>query len=382
MSKEKKIRGRSSGLKLKRAALCAILLVLAVLLCSCMKMHIDIVWNEDNSASISTTIALTKSALSMMEITDAEIRQQLKESLEDDGEDYSFKDYSDSEYTGIVATMNVKDITKDSSANMDGLTFESTGSGNSKTYKVSGKLSGSDIAGDSEDMAENGIALDSIDMKITIKMPGKITSNNATEVKGNVLTWVLDPTSTTTLSAVSEGGGGGGSLPLILLIVGIVVLVGVAVVALLLIRKNKAAQTAPYAYGGPAAGYDPYQPQGAQQPQYQQPQQPQYQQPQYQPAEQPQYQPPPSAPPQPQYQPPQYEQPQYQPAEQPQYQPPPPPPPPQFTLPEQPQYQPPPPQPEQPQYQPPAPVITRCPQCGAELAENAKFCTTCGARTS
>ena len=330
---------RSLIKKLKRAALCAMLLVLTVLLCGCMKMHIEIVWNEDNSASISVTIGLQKSALTMMDMSDDEIRQQLKESM-DDGEDYSFKDFSDSDYTGITATLNVKDITKQSSNSVEGLNFKCTESGKTKTYSVTGSIDGSDVAGDSEGLEESGISLDSIDMKLSIKMPGKITSNNATEVKGNVLTWVLLPTSKTTISAVSEGSGGGGALPVILLVAGIVVLAGVAVVALLLIRKNKAAQTASYAYGEQAPGYNPYQAPGVQpqyvQPQYQPPEQPQYVQPQYQPPEQPQYQP------------------QYQPAEQPQYQ--------------------------QPAEQ--APAVTRCPQCGAELAPNAKFCTTCGASIS
>ncbi|MCL1835750.1 MAG: hypothetical protein FWG48_06260, partial [Oscillospiraceae bacterium] len=290
----------------KRITVCAMVVLVAFLLCGCLKMHIDVVWNEDNSATIATTIGMTKSAMMMMEMTEADIQQQFRESMDSGDGDYTFTAFSDSEYAGIIATMRVVDITKDSTDSIEELHFTSTGEGKNRTYSVSGNLSGSSIAGDSGDLDESGISLGDIDMKLSIDMPGKITSHNATEKKGNVLTWVLNSASTTSIQATSEAGGGL-SLGLILLIAGGVVLIAVVIVIIMLMRKKKsAAASEPPSYMGAPQGYDPYQAPPAAPPQAQ-PASPLFQQPAAQVVSPPppvyQPEPQPVAPPPPVYQP-------------------------------------------------------------------------------
>ena len=84
--------------KMKRPVICVIVLVLSMLLSGCMKMHIDIVWNRDNSAKVSMTIGVATYTLSMMDLTEEEMQQQLRESIEEDAgldDDYTIEDFSD-----------------------------------------------------------------------------------------------------------------------------------------------------------------------------------------------------------------------------------------------------------------------------------------------
>ena len=223
--------------KLKKpAVLCAIVLIMALLLCGCMKMHIDVVWNEDNSASIAMTVGVTKSALTMMEVSEEEIQAQLREGMEG-GEDFTFESFSDSEYAGIIATLKVDDITKNSAGSIDQLNFTSVEEGDKKTYTVSGNLENSNITGGNSEL--EGI---DIDIKMSIVMPGRILSNNASEKQGNKLTWVMTDSSASSIQATSESGpgSGGGGLLWLWIVIGIVVLAGIVLVVLILSRRKKA----------------------------------------------------------------------------------------------------------------------------------------------
>ena len=357
--------------KLRKPVICVIVLVMAVLLSGCMKMHIDIIWNEDNSASLSMTIGVATYALSMMDLTEEDMQQQLRESLEEDTEvsdDYTIENYSDSEYTGIVATIKIDDITKSDEDSIEHLKFTFEESGGTKIYTVIGDFMDSDIMGNEAEEFE-------IDTRITIVMPGRLVSHNATESSGNRLTWIQEDSNVAvSIYARSEVGGG---MPWLWIVIGAVVLVAGGVVAILLVLKKKkpAPQAGPYgdaattAYGAPAQGYTPGQQPYAQQ--YQQP--PPYEPPQ-----------PAAPPPAPTYEPPP------QPAP-PIYETPPPPPPPPAppayeppapdTVPVQQPAAPPPPQPAAPE---PAPVSTPkfCMQCGAPLPAGTKFCPSCGAPTA
>jgi len=338
-----------------------------------MKMHIDIVWKEDNSAELSMTIGVAKYALTMMDLTEEEMQQQLRESMEEDtevGDEYTIEDFSDSEHTGIKVTMKIDDITKNTEDLLEHLTFTFDDSDGTKTYTVTGDFMDSDIMGNDADELE-------VDARITIVMPGRLRSHNATESSGNKLTWIQeDPNVAVSIYARSEGSGG---MLWLWLVIGGVVLVGGGVVAVLLVLKKKkpSQQASPYG-GGTTAPY------GAQTQNYA-PVQQQYHQPQ-QSAPPPAYQPPPP-PPQPAYEPPP-PQPAYEPplpAPPPAYEPPPPPPPPAYEPPPPPPppaYEPPPPPPPtyEPPPPPPPPVTTRkfCTGCGGALPEGTKFCPSCG----
>jgi len=358
-----------------------------------MKMHIDIVWNEDNSATIAMTVGITKSAMSLMEATESDIQAQLREGMEFN-ENYSFENFSDKEYAGVIATLKVDDITKKSADSVDQLNFRSSGEGKKRTYTVSGQFSGGGLTEGKSDLV--GIE---IDTQISIQMPGKIVSHNATEKKGNTLIWALNDSPTVSIDATSEAGGGGMLWLWIVIIV--LVLAGGAVVFLFIMRKKKGSSHAgppytpdvPPVYANPAQNYNTYQEppvqtQPASPPSWEPPAPvaPSYQPPPPPPAWEPPapvappYQPPqPPAPPPPAWEPPAPAAPPYQPPQ------PPAPPPPAWEpqAPAAPQYQPPYQTQYQAPYQPPQPPsgARTCPQCGATLAGNSKFCNICGAAT-
>jgi len=340
---------------LKKSAICIFMVVLALFLCGCMKMHIDIVWREDNSATIDMTVGIQKAMLEMMGSSEEEMQEQFRESLND--EDFDYKPFSDSEYTGVIGTMKVDDITKNTADAVEELQFRCTEEGKKKTYTVSGSLSGSDLtAGNSE---LEGV---DIDMKFSIVMPGTIVSHNATEKSGNKLIWDIGG-GAPSIQATSESGGGGGMLWLWIAI-GAVVVVGGVVLVLLLTRKKKAdPQAGQYhpgadAYAGPAPGYNPNQPPVA--PPQQQAAPPAWgAAPGYNPPNQP-----PIAPPPQQAAPPAW-------GAAPGYDP------------NQPPVAPPPQQAAPPAWgAPPAPSTVQCWQCGKVLPEGTKFCNGCGAATT
>ena len=396
--------------KLKKSVVFIIIAALALLLCGCMKLHIDIVWHEDNSATIDMTVGIKKGMLEMMGTSEEDMQQQLRDGMTDD--DYNYETFSDSEYTGVVGKMRIDDITKSTTEAVETLQFRYAEEGKKKTYTVSGTFNGSDLTSGSSEL--EGVE---IDMKMSIEMPGNITSHNATEKKGNKLTWDLSSNPSMTIEATSEVGGGGGMLWLWIAI-GAVVLVGGGVVVLLMMRKKKAApQAGQYtpgvdSYSSPAPGYNPNQAPVA--PPQQQPEPPAWSPaPGYTPNQAPVAPPPPPQQPEP---PAWGPAPGYTPNQAPVAPPPPPqqaappawspapgytpnqapaapPPPPQQAAPpawgpapgytpnQAPVAPPPPPQQAAPPAWGPAPAAgtVQCPQCGKVLPADTRFCSGCGA---
>ena len=257
--------------KAKKLVLGILAVILVVALSGCMRVHIDVVWNKDNSATLATSVGISNSVLTMMNVSASEIQKQIRESMNEDGEDYSFKDFKDSEYTGVTATIKIDDITKSSAQSIDPIKFKYSEEGKKKVYTVEGIFSGSEAFAGKSAFEESGISIADVDMKLSIVMPGNITSHNADEKDGSKLIWDLTSSSITSVKATSEisgglfsglfGGGSGGKFMLVL-ILGLVVLAAVVVVIILLSRKKKAPQPQQN------ADYTPYPAQQAQYPQY------------------------------------------------------------------------------------------------------------------
>jgi len=230
--------------KLKKAALLAMLLILAILLSGCIKMHIDVIWNEDNSGTIDMTVGVMSSALSMMGMTDSDIREQFRGSLEGEEADYRFRDYGDSQYVGVVASLDVDNITEDGTEATGELDFICVEDGGKRTYTVSGGFDTSEILGGMGDMEGMGISPDDMDLRISIVMPGRIVTHNATSREGNRLIWDLTDSSVKTVEAASESSGGGavGIMRILLwalFILSLLVLVAVVVVIVIRVSSKK-----------------------------------------------------------------------------------------------------------------------------------------------
>ena len=348
--------------KIKLTILCVFLVVTMMLLGGCLKMHIDVVWNADNSGTISTTVGAKKSMASMMGGTEKDLQNSLRDGfVENEAEFKSIETFSDDEYTGIIAVMEVDDITKDETGAADQLRFRSEGEGKNRVYTVTGSFDSSDSFGDAGEMESMGVSMEDIDMKLSITMPGKITSHNATEQNGNKLTWNLAGSSVVRVEAESKAGGAGGLMNIIMWVVFVLSLLVLIAIVLLIILRKKPATSPAYDYAPPPQQFTP--------PAYDYTPPPQqFTPPAYEYAPPPQQAAPPAydyAPSPQQAAPPVYEQS----------------PPPQQPAPPVYEQSPPPQQPAPPVYEqtpPPPPGMIQCSQCGAQLQADARFCTECG----
>ena len=219
--------------------LCLVVVMLAVLFSGCMKMHADIIWKEDNSGTLSMTVGMTNSAMSMMGTTTEDMQEQLKTGFLEDEEGYTIEGFSDEEYTGIIATTRIADITTDVTNVSDQLSFIYTDKDNKKTYTVSGNYDGAASLGDNSSFEDSGLSLADIDMKISITMPGQITSHNATEQEGNKLIWDMTSASTTAIQATSEINSGGGVMLWVFIGLGVLILIGLGIAFSKFSRQKK-----------------------------------------------------------------------------------------------------------------------------------------------
>ena len=228
-------------MKLKRLVLCAMIPAIMLLLSGCLRMHIDIVWNDDNSATMDMTIAMESSAASMMGDPE-DMRDQTAESMLDESIDFVVKDYDEDGYIGIVASAKIDNVTANSSDTLDTLKFSYSEAGKTKTYTLSGDFEGAGAMGDMGDMEDMGLSTDDLeyDMKMSVVMPGTIISHNATEKQGNKLIWDLAGADIVKISAVSEVSSSAGFLTILLWVLFVLfLLIFAAAVFVLVMQQQK-----------------------------------------------------------------------------------------------------------------------------------------------
>ena len=193
--------------KQKKLVFCILLLAIVMLISGCMKMHYDVVWNEDNSGTLVITYGMEKTAMEETGQSEDDIRSQMKDNFEGN-RDVKIRDYSDEDYVGITATLEIDDLTKSDNEFLDTLKFRYSEEGKIKSYKVTGDFS-------DDSMEDMGMPMDSLDFKLSIVMPGNIKSHNATEQKGNKLIWDLAD-GNSKIEAVSEVSAGGGFINILM----------------------------------------------------------------------------------------------------------------------------------------------------------------------
>jgi len=217
--------------KQKKLVFCVLFLAMVMLISGCMKMHYDVIWKEDNSGTLVITIGMENSAMADSGQTEDEVRSQMKEDYEDNN-DAKIADYSDDEYTGITVTMEIADLTTTDNEALKTLDFNYSEEGKTKTYSVSGNFSGEST----DDMGMMGSA----DVKLSIVMPGNITSHNATEQEGNKLFWDMTA-GNTKIEASSEiiGSGGGIINILIWVLFAVSILILAAAILLIIVKLQR-----------------------------------------------------------------------------------------------------------------------------------------------
>ncbi|MFD2840314.1 LppM family (lipo)protein [Populibacterium corticicola] len=216
---------------MKKTLAVAFTALLAVVLSGCMRMHIDLVLEEDDKASGSMIFAISdETAQSVQMEPQALFDMMMQDSEEIAPEDGTAEPYAEDGYTGTKWTFDSQPIDANVGGGED-LTITRDGD----DYVVTGKFDmGDEGSMESDPMAE--AMLQGFDVALKITFPGEVKESNG-EITGQTVTWTPKPGENLTLSArgsaVASGGIGGGglSLPLILGIVGaVLVLVIVAIV--------------------------------------------------------------------------------------------------------------------------------------------------------
>ena len=183
------------------------------------------------SGTLVITYGMEKSAMADSGQSEEDVRSQMKEDFEGRS-DVRIVDYSDDEYTGITAAMEIADLTVTTNEILKTLDFNYSEEGRTKTYTVSGNFNG-------ESKDDIGI-MGSNDVKLSIVMPGNITSHNATEQEGNKLIWDMTA-GNTKIEASSEiiGSGGGIINILIWVLFAVSILILAAAILLIIVKLQR-----------------------------------------------------------------------------------------------------------------------------------------------
>lgn len=247
--------------KARGGGLLLLLVALALMLSGCVHVDRDLRFNGDGSGAYTLTLGLASQLVSLDSEAITTSMDQFGEKVKQEGGSYRrFEQdgYSNWEYTRPFKS--VDELNKllrespdtsaasptggDSAApvvNSDTLAVSQTPGFFSNSFRVTGQISMKDTSGTSTDNGGIDVSTYMKDARkrVTITMPGWITSHQGGEVNGNTVTYTIHYNQEATIDVV--GGGinptavaltGGGILVVILLIAGVVVL--------LLVRRKRA----------------------------------------------------------------------------------------------------------------------------------------------
>ena len=191
--------------KVRALIVAAMLLVLTFLLSGCVQMHIDVVWSEDNSGVVYTNVGFDESLITSLGLSADEVLEGIKESLEEDADEFTVEDYySEDGYIGVVAIIDIDDLTLTPTGATEELTFICSEEDGKKVYLFSGEYNGADLLELAEGLEYTAYSIEDMDMKMSITMPGEITYHNADERVGDKLIWDIATYSVVPIMAVSE----------------------------------------------------------------------------------------------------------------------------------------------------------------------------------
>ena len=189
--------------RFKALTMGALLLLLVFLLGGCMKMHINIVWQEDNTGNVATVIGVDEAVLASLGLSTDEVLEGIRESLLDEG-GFVVEDYRDEMYVGVAASMDIDDLTAFPTAATEELSFTCTEADGKKVYTFAGEYDGSDLADLSDGLESETYSISDLDMQLSIVMPGEIIDHNADQRVGNKLIWDIATYAKLPVLAISE----------------------------------------------------------------------------------------------------------------------------------------------------------------------------------
>lgn len=210
----------------RRLASLALVGGLALSLSGCLRMHVTMEVNQDDTVDGTMVFAIQDSVLALM----GDEADGLFDEMDfDNDEGVTVADYAEDGYTGKTYTFARTPIAEFSS---EDLAITRDGD----EFVVDGTMDMTDMGGGGE---VEGVT-DSFDMRISFTFPGEVTESNG-EVDGTTVTWtpVAGDANPLTARAKASSSGSSLSLPVVLGIVAVVVVLGAAVLLLTLNRRRQ-----------------------------------------------------------------------------------------------------------------------------------------------
>jgi hypothetical protein len=229
---------------LRTAGRIASALVLAVALTGCIKLHMDLGLQDDDTVDGTITLAVDKQLLELSGTSKEDFLAQMTagDSPVPEGVKVKTSDYEDDTFVGQTYEFTGAPLTALGGSGGEDLSIVREGD----EYHVTGTLdlSAADSGVDLNDPTVQPF-LESFDVQISITFPGAVTSATGT-IDGNTVTWTPKIGDTVQIQAVGsaidngQGGSSGGSSSLLWILIGAAALLAIVLgLVLFLSRRGK-----------------------------------------------------------------------------------------------------------------------------------------------
>lgn len=232
--------------RLRTAGRIAGVVVLAVTLTGCIKLHENLFLTPDNTVNGSITLGVSKQLLQISGTSKDDFLQQItaSDSPLPEGVQFETKEFEDDTFVG--QTYEFTGVPLSSFATTGGeLSIVREGD----NFHVTGTLdlSGGDAGIDPNDPTTQQF-LDTFDVQIAITFPGDVQSATGT-IDGNTVTWTpkfgdkleIDAVGSAADNGKGASGPGSGSSSLLWIVLGLVALAVIVLAVVLMSRRNKGA---------------------------------------------------------------------------------------------------------------------------------------------
>lgn len=226
-------------------------IALTLALSACLKLNVDLTVTPQDTVNGTMILAIDKSVAAMTGQSEEDLRKQFTDSAPTSAPGTKVEPYNDDTYIGSKITLTevpLADLNKDSAKDQLRIVHDKEAG----TYTVSGELDLSQL-----NSGAVGAALTrTLDVRITITMPGDVIEHNGT-LDGTTVTWTAKPGEKLTMHAVSEEGSAIPWVPV--LAIGIPTLLVIAAVVVWLVMRRRSAAPAQPVEAAPAPPADPWQ---------------------------------------------------------------------------------------------------------------------------
>jgi hypothetical protein len=260
---------------LRRSALVAVLVTLAVLMSGCIHLDRDVGLNGDGSGTYTLSVGLSDQLMSLSSDQITQSMNQFGDKVKQQGG--SYRHYEDSGYSYWAFTRPFKSVNQLNallqetpqsgngtaaggtvSAAQDTLTVTETPGVFTNSFHLTGHISmlaPSDSSTDTGGVDVSQYFKDAHE-SVSITMPGWVSSHKQGEVSGNTVKYTIHYNEQTDIDVA--GGGANPQALLLAITAGVLILVLIGAVAFWLVRRRRAGEAVPTTVGAAIPSESPF----------------------------------------------------------------------------------------------------------------------------